>query len=72
MRQTFVIWRGQYSGISAGKEKNLLGLRAPCASIGRMTRSLNSPAFASTGIWMACDNPNYNVQLLAALLIGRW
>jgi hypothetical protein len=37
-----------------------------------MTRSLNSPAFASTGIWMASDNPSYNVQMLAALLIGRW
>jgi MtrB/PioB family decaheme-associated outer membrane protein len=28
--------------------------------------------FASNGIWMAYDNPNYNVQMLALSLIARW
>jgi MtrB/PioB family decaheme-associated outer membrane protein len=32
----------------------------------------NIPAFASTGIWMAWDNPNYNVQMLSASLIATW
>ena len=28
--------------------------------------------FASTGIWMAWDNPNYNVYMLSASLVARW
>ena len=31
-----------------------------------------SPTVSTTSIWLASDNPNYNVHLLAASLIAQW
>ena len=30
------------------------------------------PAFTANALWLAYDNPNYNVQMLALSLIARW
>ena len=30
------------------------------------------PAFTANALWLAYDNPNYNVQMLSASLIARW
>ncbi|MGP0094457.1 MAG: MtrB/PioB family decaheme-associated outer membrane protein [Xanthobacteraceae bacterium] len=31
-----------------------------------------TPSVSATAIWLAYDNPNYNVQMLSASLIARW
>ncbi len=30
------------------------------------------PAFTANALWLAYDNPNYNVQMLSASLVARW
>ena len=30
------------------------------------------PGFTANALWLAYDNPNYNVQMLAVSLIARW
>ena len=30
------------------------------------------PGFTANALWLAYDNPNYNVQMLSASLIARW
>ncbi len=31
-----------------------------------------TPSVSATAIWLAYDNPNYNVQMLAASLVASW
>jgi hypothetical protein len=61
-----------YFGRQRQGEENQLGLRAPCASIGRMIRSLNSPIYRHLPApGFGRRSPNYSVQILAALRNAR-